>query len=59
VGRPIRPRPPISDPRTPAYSPPEARCRQRLERDQARRDDLRQIVVLRRTLPAELAAVEE
>jgi exodeoxyribonuclease V alpha subunit len=37
----------------------EARCLQRLERDQARRGDLREIVGLRRTLPAELAAVEE
>jgi exodeoxyribonuclease V alpha subunit len=37
----------------------EARCLERLERDEARRDDLREIVGLRRTLPAELAAVEE
>jgi hypothetical protein len=37
----------------------EARCLERLEREEARRDDLREIVVLRRTLPAELAAAEE
>jgi hypothetical protein len=37
----------------------EARCLERLEREEARRDELRQIVVLRRTLPAELAAAEE
>jgi hypothetical protein len=37
----------------------EARCLERLEREEARRDDLRDIVVLRRTLPAELAAVEQ
>jgi hypothetical protein len=37
----------------------EARCLQRLERDEPCRDDLRKIVVLRRTQPAELAAAEE
>jgi exodeoxyribonuclease V alpha subunit len=37
----------------------EARCLERLERDEARRDDLREIVGLRRTLPADFAAAEE
>jgi hypothetical protein len=37
----------------------EARCLERLERDDSRRDDLRAIVVLRRTRPAELATVED
>jgi thymidine kinase len=37
----------------------EARCLERLERDDPRRDDLRAIVVLRRTQPAELATVED
>jgi chromosome segregation ATPase len=37
----------------------EARCLQRLQREEARRDDFREIVVLRRTLPAELAPVEQ